>query len=126
MSGCVQQYLHDPTKPYSFVPVAEFAERFKSFSVGRKIAEDLAKPPPDTPLGSTKHGEPEVRPATPPSQYLTLMSSRKWEWSSSDLLVTSTTCCAGRVGEEEVCTGSRPALQGVLGGEADAAALLHR
>lgn len=57
---CAQQYWHDPTKPYSFVPVAEFAEHFKSFSVGRKIAEDLAKPPPDTPLGSTKHGEPEV------------------------------------------------------------------
>lgn len=56
----VQQYWHDPTKPYSFVPVAEFAEHFKGFSVGRKIAEDLAKPPPDTPLGSTKHGEPEV------------------------------------------------------------------
>ena len=55
-----QQYWHDPTKPYSFVPVAEFAEHFKSFSVGRKIAEDLAKPPPDTPLRSTKHGEPEV------------------------------------------------------------------
>ena len=56
----MQQYWHDPTQKYGFVPVAEFAEHFKSFSVGRKIAEDLAKPPPVTPLGSTHYGEPEV------------------------------------------------------------------
>ncbi len=58
----LQQYWHDPTKPYSFVPVSEFAEHFNNFSMGRKIAEDLTRPPPDTPLGSTKHGEPEARP----------------------------------------------------------------
>ena len=59
-----QQYWQDPSRPYRFVPVAEFAEHFKTFSVGRKIKEDLARPPPDTPVGSTKHGEPEVRPLT--------------------------------------------------------------
>jgi hypothetical protein len=58
----VQQYWSDASKPYRFVPVSEFAEHFKNFSMGRKIKEDLATPPPATPLGGTKHYEPEVNP----------------------------------------------------------------
>lgn len=50
--------------------VEEFASHFKAFSVGRKIAEDLALPPPHTPLGSLKHGEPEVRGDSTTSPFL--------------------------------------------------------
>lgn len=56
----VQQYWSDPSKPYRFVSVAEFAQHFKKFSLGRQIAADLASPVPTCPLGGTKHGEPDV------------------------------------------------------------------
>ena len=59
--GAAQQYWHDTSRPHRFVTVEEFAAHFKAFSVGRQIQADLALPPPQTPLGSVKHGEPEVR-----------------------------------------------------------------
>ena len=55
------QYWHDSSRPYAFISAEELAGHFRNFAVGRQIAADLAKPPPQTPLGSTRHGEPEVR-----------------------------------------------------------------
>lgn len=57
---CFQQYWHDASKPYRFVSVAEFAEHFKNFSVGRQIAKDLASPPPICALGGTGRNDPDV------------------------------------------------------------------
>lgn len=61
---CVQQYWHNASKPYRFMPVAEMAEHFKNFSVGRQIAANLATPPPVTPLGGTHRGNPEASTAS--------------------------------------------------------------
>ncbi|BDA40539.1 Pleiotropic drug resistance protein 1 [Coccomyxa sp. Obi] len=54
-----QQYWHDASKPYRFISVAEFAEHFKNFSVGRQIAKDLASPPPTCGLGGTGRNDPD-------------------------------------------------------------------
>ena len=63
-TGCcglaLQQYWHDASKPYRFVSVAEFAELFKNFSVGRQIAQDLASPAPTCALGGTGRNDPDV------------------------------------------------------------------
>lgn len=58
----LQQYWHDASKPYRFISVAEFAEHFKNFSVGRQIAKDLASPPPTCALGGTGRHDSDVRP----------------------------------------------------------------
>ena len=60
----LQQYWSDPSKPYKFISVAEFAEHFKSFNVGRQITADLASPPPTCELGGTGKHEPDVRAPT--------------------------------------------------------------
>ena len=40
-----QQYWANALEPYQYVPVGEFAERFKKFHVGRAISDHLALPP---------------------------------------------------------------------------------
>lgn len=39
-----QQYWAEKDKPYTYVTVTQFAEAFKSFNVGRKLAEELSVP----------------------------------------------------------------------------------
>ncbi|CAN6441255.1 unnamed protein product [Victoria cruziana] len=39
-----QQYWEDSSKPYRYVPVSEFARRFKAFHVGHIIQSDLSVP----------------------------------------------------------------------------------
>ncbi|XP_022959810.1 pleiotropic drug resistance protein 1-like isoform X1 [Cucurbita moschata] len=39
-----QQYWAEKDKPYTYVTVAQFAEAFKSFNVGRKLGEELSVP----------------------------------------------------------------------------------
>lgn len=56
------------------MPVAEMAEHFKNFSVGRQIAADLAIPPPVTPLGSTEKGGPEASHPPPSTPHLAAMA----------------------------------------------------
>ena len=65
-----EQYWHGGSRPYEFITAEALAGQFRCFSVGRQIAADLAKPPPQAPLGSTKHGDPEVRaPFLPQSSH---------------------------------------------------------
>ncbi|KAD2806219.1 hypothetical protein E3N88_39596 [Mikania micrantha] len=39
-----EQYWADRSKPYRYIPVSEFAERFKSFHVGEKLNNELSTP----------------------------------------------------------------------------------
>ncbi|KAE8690971.1 Pleiotropic drug resistance protein 3 [Hibiscus syriacus] len=39
-----EQYWARTDKPYSFIPVKEFAEAFQSFQIGQKLGDDLAVP----------------------------------------------------------------------------------
>ncbi|XP_010528954.1 PREDICTED: ABC transporter G family member 29-like [Tarenaya hassleriana] len=39
-----EQYWTDRTKPYRYIPVSEFANRFKSFHVGMNLQRDLSVP----------------------------------------------------------------------------------
>ncbi|KAJ0976462.1 hypothetical protein J5N97_018427 [Dioscorea zingiberensis] len=39
-----EQYWHRPQEPYSYVPVSEFAKKFKAHHIGRRLTEELSEP----------------------------------------------------------------------------------
>ncbi|WOL03475.1 pleiotropic drug resistance protein 2-like [Canna indica] len=71
-----EQYWYKKNQPYRYIPVSEFVQHFKSFHVGRRLAEELSVPYDKSrahpaALSTEKYG-------IPPRELLKACLSREW------------------------------------------------